>query len=156
MNLNATLIGQMLSFALLVWFTMKVVWPPLMRAMEERQKRIADGIAASDRAKHDLELAQKKASEILKEARDDASTVLTEAGKQASKMVEEAKLQARTEGDRLIHAAKAEIALEAARAKETLRQQVALLAVAGASRILEKEVDKAAHGKLLEAVAREL
>lgn len=156
MNINITLLGQMITFALLVWFTMKLVWPPLMRAMAERQKTIADGLAEAERGRHELELAHKKGAEILREAREDAAGVIAEAGKRASSLIEDAKNQARAEGERLIAAARAEIELEASRAKESLRTAVAELAVAGAARILEKEIDKAAHAKLLDDIVKKL
>jgi F-type H+-transporting ATPase subunit b len=155
-NINITLLGQMITFGLLIWFTMKFVWPPLMRAMEARQKNIADGLAAGERGKHDLELAQKKAGEIMREARDEAANAIADAGKRAAAMMDEAKNQARAEGERLLVAARSEIELEANRAKEALRAAVADLAVAGAARILEKEIDRATHAKLLDSVITKL
>jgi F-type H+-transporting ATPase subunit b len=155
-NINITLLGQMITFGLLIWFTMKFVWPPLMRAMDARQKSIADGLAAGERGKHDLELAQKKAGEIMREARDEAAAAIADAGKRAAAMMDEAKNQARAEGERLLAAARAEIELEANRAKEALRAAVADLAVVGAARILEKEIDRAAHTKLLDSVITKL
>ncbi|UCH54010.1 MAG: F0F1 ATP synthase subunit B [Pseudomonadota bacterium] len=156
MNINVTLVGQMITFALLVWFTMKLVWPPVMRAMADRQKTIADGLAQAERAKSELELAHKKATEILREAREDATGVMAEAGKRAANVIEDAKNQARAESERLLAAARAEIELEAMRAKEQLRTAIADLAVAGAARILQKEVDKAQHGKLLDEIVTKL
>jgi F-type H+-transporting ATPase subunit b len=155
-NINITLIGQMITFALLVWFTMKFVWPPVMRAMAERQKAIADGLAQAERGKQDLDLAQKKAAEMLRIARDDAAVVMADAGKRASALIEEAKQQARLEGERLVTAAKAEIELETSRAREQLRRAVAELAVAGAGKVLEKEIDARAHGKLLDDMVKKL
>ncbi len=156
MNIDITLLGQMITFGLLVWFTMKFVWPPLMRAMEARQKTIADGLAAAERGKHELELAQNRATEILREARDDAASVIAEAGKRAAALLDEAKNQARAEGERLLQAARAEIELDANRAKEQLRASVVELAVAGAARILEKEIDRSAHAKLVDSVVAKL
>jgi F-type H+-transporting ATPase subunit b len=156
MNIGITLIGQMISFALFVWFTMKFVWPPLMRAMERRQQTIADGLAAAERSKHDLELAQKKAGELMREAREQAADVIVEAGKRAGGIMDESKSNARAEGERLLLAARAEIELEANRAREHLRTAVAELAVAGATRILEKEIDRDAHAKLLDSVVAKL
>ena len=156
MNMGITLIGQMISFALFVWFTMKFVWPPLMRAMERRQQTIADGLAAAERSKHDLELAQKKSGELLHEAREQAADVIVEAGKRAAGIMDEAKSQARAENERLLVATRAEIELEVNRAREQLRTAVAELAVAGATRILEKEIDRNAHKKLLDAVVAKL
>jgi F-type H+-transporting ATPase subunit b len=151
-NITVTLLGQMITFGLLVWVTMKFIWPPLTRAMEARQKTIADGLAAGERGKHELELAQKRAGDILRDARTQAADVIADAGKRAATMLDEAKAQARAEGERLLASARAEIELDANRAKEQLRAAVADLAVAGASRILEKEIDRTAHAKLLDSV----
>lgn len=156
MNINLTLIAQVLTFALFLWFTARFVWPPLLRAMAERQKTIADGLAQAERAKNELDIAHRKAADILREAREDAAQVITDAGKRAAAMIEEAKNQARAEGERLLVAARAEIALEASRAKESLRAAIADLAVEGAAKILEKEIDKAAHARLLDDVVSKL
>jgi F-type H+-transporting ATPase subunit b len=155
-DITITLLGQMITFGLLVWATMKFVWPPLMRIMEARQKTIADGLAAGERGKHELELAQKRASDILRDARTQAADVVADAGKRAAALMDEAKGQARAEGERLLAAARAEIQLDANRAREQLRTAVAELAVAGASRILEKEIDRSAHAKLLDSVVTRL
>jgi F-type H+-transporting ATPase subunit b len=155
-NINITLLGQMITFGLLIWFTMKFVWPPLMRAMEARQKQIADGLAAGERGKHELELAQKRSTEALREAREQSVEVLKMASKRAAQLLEESKDQARDEGERLIATARAEIALEANRAKEQLRGAVAELAVAGAARILQKEIDAKAHDQLLDDLLKRL
>ena len=156
MNINITLLGQMITFGLLIWFTMKFVWPPLMRAMEARQKQIADGLAAGERGKLELELAQKKSTEALREAREHSVEVLKMASKSAAQMLEQSKDQARDEGERLIATAHAEITLEANRAKEQLRGAVAELAVAGAARILQKEIDAKAHDRLLDDLLKQL
>jgi F-type H+-transporting ATPase subunit b len=156
MNIGITLIGQMISFALFVWITMKFIWPPLMRAMERRRQTIADGLAAAERSKLDLQLAQKKAGELLHEAREQAADVIMEAAKRATGIMDEAKSQARAEGERQFLATRAEIDLEANRAREHLRTAVAELAVAGATRILEKEIDRNAHAKLLDSVVAKL
>lgn len=156
MNINITLIGQMLSFALFVWFTMKIVWPPVMRAMENRQKRIADGLAAGERGRHELELAQQKATDTLREAREQAADMLGEAGKRAAQLLDEAKNQAREEGERILAAMRAEAERERNAAREALRQAVAELAVAGAAKILQKEIDAKANARLLDGVIREL
>ncbi len=156
MNINITLLGQMITFGLLIWFTMKFVWPPLMRAMEARQKQIADGLAAGERGKLELELAQKRSTEALREAREHSVEVLKMASKSAAQMLEESKDQARDEGERLIATARAEIELEANRAKEQLRGAVAELAVAGAARILQKEIDAKAHDRLLDDRLKQL
>lgn len=149
MDINATLIGQVVWFGLFIWFTMKFVWPPLQRAMHARQKQIADGLAAAERGKQELEQAAKRTEEILVEARQKAQELLVQADKRASQIVEEAKNVAKTEGERLLTGAKAEIEQEVFRAKETLRTQVAALAVAGAEQILRREVDAKAHAELL-------
>lgn len=156
MNINLTLLAQAVSFAILIWFTVKFVWPPLLTAVETRQKTIADGLAAAERGKHDLELAAKRASEELRGAKEKASDIIALAEKRASEIVEEAKNNAKTEGDRIIAGAKAEIDQEVNRAKEGLRQQVAELAVAGAEKILRREIDAKAHGEMLTAIANEL
>jgi F-type H+-transporting ATPase subunit b len=156
-NINLfTLIGQMISFALFVWFTMKYVWPPLMRAMEERRKLIADGLAAGERGHHEFELSQQKATEALREAREHAADMLVEAGKRAGQILDEAKKQAKEEGERLITAMRVEAEHERNAAREQLRQAVAELAVAGAAKILEKEIDAKAHARLLDGVIKEL
>jgi F-type H+-transporting ATPase subunit b len=155
-NINATLFGQAIWFAVFIWITMKFVWPPMKRAMEQRQKQIADGLAAAERGRHDLELAAKRAEELLREARTQAQEILTQAEKRAAQVVDEAKGQAKTEGDRIVTAAKSEIDQEVFRAKEALRSQVAALAVQGAEKILRREVDAKAHADLLNAVAAEL
>lgn len=156
MNINATLFAQMLWFALFIWLTMKFIWPYLQKAMQDRQKQIADGLAAAERGKQDLELAAKRSAEVLQQARDQAGEIIAQAERRASQMVEEAKSQAKAEGERIVTAAKAEIAQEVNRAKEQLRSQVAALAVAGAEKILKREVDARVHGQLLQGLEAEL
>ena len=156
MNFNATLPGQMIAFAIFVWFCMKYVWPPLIAAMKDRQKRIADGLQDADTAAKDLELAQEKAAEILREAKLQAAGLIEQANKRAAQLVDEAKDQARLEGDRLKQAAEGEIEQEVNRAKESLRTQVAGLAVIGAEKILGATVDQNAHNKMLDQLASEL
>ena len=156
MNINATLIAQAIMFGIFVWFCMKFVWPPIMTALATRQKQIADGLAAADRGKHELELAAKKASQELHAAKEKASEIIAQADKRASEIVEEAKGNAKTEGDRIIAGAKAEIDQEVNRAKEGLRSQVSALAVAGAEKILRKEIDAKAHAEMLNTIANEL
>ena len=156
MNINLTLFGQMLAFALFVLFCMKYVWPPILAAMHERAAKIADGLAAADRASHDLELAQDKAVERLREAKEEASGIVDSANKRASQIVEEAKDQARTEGERLKEAAQAEIEQELNRAREQLRSQVAALALAGAEKVLAAEIDPDRHSALVDKLAAEL
>ena len=156
MNINLTLLAQALSFAILIWFTVKFIWPPLMNAVETRQKTIADGLAAGERGKLDLELAAKRASQELHGARERASEIIAQAEKRASEIIEEAKNNAKAEGNRIIVGAKAEIDQEVNRAKEGLRQQVAELAVSGAEKILRREIDAKAHADMLTAIAKEL
>ncbi len=156
MNINFTLFSQAAAFAVFIWFTVKFVWPPLMRAIEDRQKTIADGLAAGERGKHQLELASHRSSDALKEAKQRASDIIAQAEKRASQIIEEAKGTAKDESDRIIVGAKAEVDQEVFRAKETLRQQVADLAVAGAAKILRREVDAKAHAELLTSIKVEL
>jgi F-type H+-transporting ATPase subunit b len=156
MNINMTLIGQSITFAIFVWFCMKFVWPPIVSALEARKKQIADGLAAADRGKHELELAAKRASETMHEAKLKASDIIAQAEKRAIQIVEEAKGTAKEEGDRMITSAKAEIEQESHRAREALRSDVAALVVAGASKVLRREINAQAHSELLEAVKNEL
>lgn len=156
MNINLTILGQIISFAIFVWFCMKFVWPPLVAAMEERQKQIADGLSAADRAKLDLGLAHEKVAEQLREAKDQGAEIVDAANKRASQIVEEAKDQARVEADRIKLAAQAEVEQEVARAKQTLRTQVASIAIAGAEKILRASIDEAANSEIVEQLAAEL
>jgi F-type H+-transporting ATPase subunit b len=155
-SINATLIGQMITFALLVWFTMKFVWPPLMQAMEERQKKIADGLAAADKGKHEMELAEKRATALLRQAKEQAADIVSLAQKRAGELVEESKQTAKQEGDRMIVAAKAEIDREIQNTREGLRQQVATLAVTAAEQILQREVDQNRHREILDEFGKQL
>lgn len=156
MNINFTLISQALAFSTFIWFTVKFVWPPLLRAIEERQKTIADGLAAGERGRHELELASQRSSDILKDAKQQASEIIQQAEKRASEIVEEAKNAAKEEGDRIIAGAKAEISHEIFSAKEALRQQAANLAILGAEKILRKEVDANAHAQMLASIEDDL
>lgn len=156
MNINLTLIGQSITFAVFVWFCMKFVWPPIVAALEARKKQIADGLAAADRGKHELELAAKRASETLHDAKIKASEIIAQAEKRASQIIDEAKNAAKGEGDRMIAAAKAEIEQESHRAREALRSEVAVLVIAGAEKVLRREIDAKAHADLLEAIKNEL
>jgi F-type H+-transporting ATPase subunit b len=156
MDLNATLLGQAISFGILIWFTMKFVWPFLLGAMQEREKRIAEGLAAAERGRLDLEAAGKRSAEMLGEAKQKVQEVLAQADRRAAQIVEEAKQIAKAEGDRIITGAKAEIEQEFSRAKDALREQVAGLAVAGAEKILRREVDARAHADLLSQLKQEL
>ena len=156
MNFNATLIGQSITFIFFVWFCMKFVWPPVMNALEARKKQIADGLAAGDRGKHELELAAKKAGDNMRDAKVQAAEVLAQAEKRAAQMVEEAKTAAKEEGERQLAVAQANIAQETNRARETLREQVAGLALAGAEKILRREVNAQTHADLLGQLKAEL
>ena len=156
MNINLTLIGQMIAFVCFVMFCMKYVWPPILAAMAEREKKISDGLAAADRASHDLELAKEKAVERLKEAKHDAAGIIDAANKRGSQIVEEAKGAAVVEADRVKASAQAEIEQETNRAREHLRGQVAALSLAGAEKILGAAIDQEAHSELVEKLAAEL
>ena len=156
MDINATIIGQTIAMIFFVWFCMKYVWPPITKAMQERQKKIAEGLDAAGRAQQDLKLAQEKVSNTLRETKGQAAQILEQANKQANAIVEDAKQQARAEGERLVAGARAEIEQEVNRAKEQLRNQVAVLAVMGAEKILESQVDAKAHNDLVEKLASQL
>jgi F-type H+-transporting ATPase subunit b len=156
MNFNLTLIAQMLAFLAFIGFTAKFVWPPLMRAIEARRKTIADGLAAADAGRRALEDSNKQADASIAQARSRAAEVIAQAEKRAAQMVEEAKNAAKEEGNREKAAAKAEIAQEVTRAREQLRDRVASLAVAGAEKILRREVDSKAHAELLDSIKRQL
>jgi F-type H+-transporting ATPase subunit b len=156
MNINLTLLSQAATFALFIWFTAKLVWPFLMRAIEARQKQVAEGLAAAERGKLDLEHAAKRSAEMMDETKLRVQELLAQAERRATQIVEEAKNTAKAEGDRLVSGAKAEIEQEVSRAKEALRTQVAALAVAGAEQILRREVDAKAHSDLLTAVESQL
>ena len=156
MNINLTLIAQALSFAILIWFTVKFVWPPLLAAIEARQKTIAEGLAAAERGKTDLELSAKRSAEVIREAKEKTAEIVALGEKRASEIIEEAKAQARAEGDRIIAGAKAEIEQEVFRAKEQLRTQVSAIALAGAGKILGREIDAKAHSDLLDKLVAEI
>ena len=156
MNINMTLIGQTIAFAIFVWFCIKYVWPPISNALHERQKKIADGLDAASRATRDLELAQERAEQTLRESKEQASQILEQANKRSAQMIEEAREQARAEGERLVANARSEIEQEINRAKDELRAQVSHLAIVGAERGLEASVDEKAHRDLLDKLAAEL
>ena len=156
MSINATLIVQMIVFAILVWFTMKFVWPPITAALDERAKKIADGLSAADKAKADLASANQRVEQQLGAARNDAAKRLADAERLAQQMVEEAKGRANEEGAKIIAAAKAEAAQESVKAREALRDSVAALAVKGAEQILRKEVNPSVHAELLGRLKTEL
>ncbi|MBW8850447.1 MAG: F0F1 ATP synthase subunit B [Xanthomonadales bacterium] len=156
MNPNITLLGQMISFAILIWFTVKFIWPPLMKAIEERQQKIADGLAAADKAKADLEQAEDKVNEELKVARAKANEIIEQAHQRANQIVDQAKNDAVAEAGRQKALAEAEIAAAANRAKEDLRKQVSALAVSGAEKLLKREIDANAHKALIDDLAAQL
>ena len=156
MNINFTLISQAMAFAIFIWFTVRFVWPPLMRAIENRQRTIADGLAAGERGKHELELASQRSADVVRDAKQRASDIIAQAEKRAAEIVEEAKGAAKDEAGRILTGAKAEVEQEVFRAREALRQQVAELALTGASKILRREVDAKAHADLLASIKAEL
>ena len=156
MNINLTLLGQMITFAMLVWVTMKCVWPPIIKAMQERQKQIADGLAAAERGKHEQQLAEERAKKVLQEAKQQAADIVAMAQKRANEIVESAKDTARQEGDRIKVAAQSEIDQEVIRAREELRKQVGTLAISGAERILKKEIDAKAHNQVIKDLVSQI
>jgi F-type H+-transporting ATPase subunit b len=156
MNINLTLIGQSITFLFFVMFVMKFVWPPLVGALEERKKTIADGLAAAEKGKHDGELAKQKVLDTLKDAKAQAQDIINLAEKRASEIVEESKDTARVEGERIIVAANAELEQEVNRAREQLRGQVVSLAVSGASKVLKREIDEKANEDLLKDLVAQL
>jgi F-type H+-transporting ATPase subunit b len=156
MNLNATILGQIIAFFLFVWFCQAYVWPPVVKALEDRRKQIADGLEAASRAGHDLELAQHRAAELLREAKDHSAGIIDQANKRANQIIDEAKEKAREEGSRIKAGAQAEVEQQVTQAREQLRLQVATLAIAGAEKILESSVDAKAHGDMLNKLAASL
>lgn len=155
-NLNATLFAQLIVFFILVWFTMKFVWPPIAKALDERAAKIAEGLAAAERGKSDFEQAEKKVAELLAEGRNQVAEMVANAEKRAAQIVEDAKEQASAEAARIAAQAKADVEQEANRAREALREQVAALAVKGAESILRSEVDASKHAELLSNLKQEL
>jgi len=156
MNINLTLIGQLLAFVVFVWFTKKFVWTPIIAALNERKAKIADGLAAAERGQHEQELAKERAVEELKKAKAQAAEIINQANRRANEIVDEAKENARSEGERILAAAQADIEQETNRARETLRGKVAELAVSGAEKILRREINADAHSEVLDAVAKQL
>ncbi|MEO8160892.1 MAG: F0F1 ATP synthase subunit B [Arenimonas sp.] len=156
MNINATLFAQMIVFAILIWVTMKWIWPPLMAAIEERQQKIAEGLAAADRSKKDLAQAEEKVNEVLREARAKATEIVAQAETRRSQIIDHAKDEAIEEGNRHKTAALAEIASAGNRAREDLRKHVSALAVAGAEKLLKREIDANAHKALLDELAAQI
>jgi len=156
MSFNLTLIAQAVAFALFIWFTVKFVWPPLLRAMEARQKTIADGLAAGEQGRKSLETSSRQAEQAIQDARGRAADILSQAEKRSAQMIDEARGAAKEEAGREKAAAKAEIDQERTRAREQLRDQVASLVVAGAEKILRREVDARAHADLLDGIKKQL
>ena len=156
MNLNLTMIAQAITFSAFIWFTVKFVWPYMLRAIETRQKTIADGLAAAEQGRRSLEVSSKQADQAIQQARARAAEIIAQAEKRDAQMIEQARAAAKAEGEREKAAAKAEIAQEVTRAREQLRNQVADLAVAGAARILKREIDAKAHADLLATIRQEL
>ena len=156
MNLNATILGQAIAFVLFVLFCMKYVWPPIMAAIEKRQKEIADGLSSAERAKKDLDLARANATDQMKKAKAEASALIDQANKQRAQIIDEAKAEAEVERSKIIAQAQAEIDAERKRAREELRKQVAILAVAGAEKIIERSVDEAANSDIVDKLVAEL
>lgn len=156
MNLNATLFAQIVVFFILAWFTMKFVWPPIMKALDERATKIAEGLAAAERGRQSLDLAARHSAEAMREGREKVAEVLAQAETRAQRIIEDAKVQARFEADKMVAGAKAEIEQEAARVKEALRERVAELAVAGAEKILRREIDARVHAEMLATIKQDL
>lgn len=156
MNMNLTLVAQAITFAIFIWFSAKFVWPPLLAAIETRQKAIADGLSAAERGRLELEQAAKKSTDSLREGKEKAAAMVAAAEKRAAEIVEEAKNAARGEAERIVEAARGQVEQDVQRAREELREKVAALAVAGAERILRREVDAKAHSELLAGLQKEL
>lgn len=156
MNINLTLFGQSITFAVFIWFCYAYVWPPLVTALTERQKKIADGLAAAERGLQEQELAEKKAAEHLKDAKGQASDIIAQAQKRANEIVDDAKGDAKTEADRIMTGAEAEIEQEINRAREHLRHEVVVLAITGAEKVLKREIDPGAHERSLNELATQL
>ncbi len=156
MNINATIIGQMIAFAIFIAFCMKYVWPPIMQALEERKKKIADGLAAAERGRHEQELAEKRAQQVIHEAKEQANEIVAQATKRGNQIVDESKDNARVEGERILTAAKAEIEQESNRARDELKSQVGSIALAGAGKIVGREIDEKAHTDLLDELVSQI
>jgi F-type H+-transporting ATPase subunit b len=155
-NINLTLIVQMIVFIVLVWFTMKFVWPMILGPMEERSKKIAAGLAAGEKGREELAQARERADAVIREARERANQIIDQAQHRANDLVEQAKGTATAEGRRLVEAAKQQIELEASHAREALRREVATIAVSAASKVLEREIDPRAHADLLSKLATQI
>lgn len=156
MNINATLLVQMVTFMLFIWFTMKFVWPPLIKALDDRQNKVAEGLAAAERGHRELELAHIRGKEELQKAKLESAELIEQANRRAVQLIEDAKQQAVVEGQRLANLAQEQIAQEVNQAKETLRKQFAALTVAGAEKILQREIDASANSAIIDKLIKEL
>lgn len=156
MNINATLIGQSITFIVFVWFCLKFIWPHIIKAMEDRKTQIAEGLAAGERGRHEHELAEHKAVEVIREAKDQAKEILAQAHKRGDEIVDEAKGDGRAEGERMLRAAEAEIEQQANQTREKLREDVVKLSIQGAEQVLGREVDENAHTEQLNRLAAQL
>ena len=156
MNFNFTLIGQLLAFILFVWFCMRYIWPPMLRILEEREKEIADGLNAASEGKRELEEASVKKKEILKDAKEEAAELINQAGQRANQLVEDAKTSAQKEAEKIKVSAQNDLEQSTKRAREELRSEVATLAVAGAEKILNSEIDEKKNSELIDELTREL
>lgn len=156
MDINATIIGQFITFAILIWFTMKFIWPPVTQALHDREKKIAAGLEAAERSKRELEMAEHKALSIIRDAKQQATHIIEQANLHSAKLIEEAKEQAKQEGRRIVDLAKGEIDREVSQAKEALKTQLATLAVAGAEKIIQRNLDASVHRDLLNALVAEI
>ena len=156
MNINAALLAELIVFGILVWFTMKFIWPPIIKVLDERANKIAEGLAAAERGKSDFEQAEKRVAAILAEGRQQVAEMVANADKRAAEIKEAAKQQASDEAAKILAQARADVAQEANRAREALRNQVGILAVKGAEQILRREIDANAHADLLGALKQEL
>lgn len=156
MEINATLLGQLITFILLVGITMRYIWPPIIKAIQDRQARIADGLSAAERGVHELELAQHKSVEILKDAKIQAADILEQANKRAGRIIDESKVRAREEGEKLLEMAKSEIQQETLAAKIALREEIAHIAMRGAEKILQQKIDAKSDEHLLKKLMEEI
>ena len=156
MDINATIIGQFLTFAILVWFTMKYVWPPVIKTLHDREKKIAAGLDAAERSKRELEMAEHKAMSVIREAKQQATQIIEQANLHSAQLVEDAKTQARQESQRIVEMAQGDIDREVTQAKEVLRAQLATLAISGAEKIIQRNLDASIHNDLLNQLAAEI
>lgn len=155
MDINATIIGQFITFIILIWFTMRYVWPPITKTLHDREKKIAAGLEAAERSKRELEMAEHKAFSIIRDAKQQATQIIEQANLHSAQLVEEAKSQAKVEGQRIVELAQGEIDREVMQAKEALKSKLAVLAVAGAEKIIQRKLDASVHSDLLNELAAE-